>query len=419
VSTEAKNIKVFISYKKLEGPNPNVAITPQIALDIASSLEAHDYAVFIDKRKIEPGRDWTKQIHENVVTSDVLIVLLEPKTAESDWVQREVDMARGAHVSILPLQIDDSVDIKATLERLALYTIHRSIKFSGTDEDYQQLFADVERLSKLTRDEQAIWINKLGEQRRVRPADVNANYAAYKLQSHPDAPTIHIATGDMTQMSGIDVMVNSENDYMQMARIYESNTLSSVMRRKGSQIEEGRVIKDCIQEELDRYIKTLKTKRPIMRGQVIPTTTGYEKGELADTGARYILHAATVTVDPNDRKIQPIRSDAGIIEAVINCFKEISEIEQNEGIVLPNGTRLSRAPHRPIESIIFPLFGTGQGGRSTSEVAPPMTKAFKQFLRRGKYGQLKRIHFCVFSITDVQFVHQALDAEGFEQIQED
>ena len=68
-----------------------------------------------------------------------------------------------------------------------------------------------------------------------------------------------IAAGDMFNMPGprtIDVYVNSENDYMQMARIFESRTVSSLLRFYGSKLDEaGRIEEDTIQDELNQIIR--------------------------------------------------------------------------------------------------------------------------------------------------------------------
>src|SRR5215470_5193312 len=102
--------QIFVSYRKLPDRS-----TPQIALDIVTRLKAYDYETFIDLERLEGGLEWEQEIYSNIFRSDVLIVLLQKETADSEWVQREVDVARGAQVSILPLQVDDEVDIADTV----------------------------------------------------------------------------------------------------------------------------------------------------------------------------------------------------------------------------------------------------------------------------------------------------------------
>jgi len=97
----------------------------------------------------------------------VLIVLLQKETADSEWVQREVDVARGAQVSILPLQVDDEVDIADTVKKLALGTIQHFPRFSGSDSQYKKLVKNIQTLTERTRRRQKTRINQLEAQWRL------------------------------------------------------------------------------------------------------------------------------------------------------------------------------------------------------------------------------------------------------------
>jgi hypothetical protein len=61
--------------------------------------------------------------------------------------------------------------------------------------------------------------------------------------------SIHIASGDIFRLSNYDILVNSENDYMQMARIFDMASLSSNIRHYGSATEKG-YLEDTIQLEI-------------------------------------------------------------------------------------------------------------------------------------------------------------------------
>jgi len=61
-----------------------------------------------------------------------------------------VDVARGAQVSILPLQVDDEVDIADTVKKLALGTIQHFPRFSGSDSQYKKLVKNIQTLTERT-----------------------------------------------------------------------------------------------------------------------------------------------------------------------------------------------------------------------------------------------------------------------------
>src|SRR4051812_1054643 len=99
------------------------------------------------------GVSFAELIVESVLTCDVLIVLLAPGVDESDWVRREIDMARGAHVSILPLTIDFYDQV--TLQRLEIADLQYAT-YRGPD-DEQRLLDNIDYLARVTRDNQNAW----------------------------------------------------------------------------------------------------------------------------------------------------------------------------------------------------------------------------------------------------------------------
>src|SRR5262249_33740749 len=86
----------------------------------------------------------------------------------------------------------------------------------------------------------------------IQPAQ--EKYATYKLDSIEC--NIHLAVGNVMEMNDIDVFVNTENAYLQMARIFESSTISALLRYGGSHIRRNnqQLAQDTIQDELNSVI---------------------------------------------------------------------------------------------------------------------------------------------------------------------
>ncbi len=416
-TTNQKNIKVFISYR-------NIPLSQQEGDFLANALKSEaGYEVFIDTQELKNkgGVKWAETIYDNIHTSDVLIVLLEQETHFSEWVQREIDVARGAHVSILPIAIIQAQEIAKVLrdvqEKLAISEM-QFLFFSSQKPNTEPIIESIESLSKRTRDAQKSWVDNLRERRYALKASItDPVYRTYQLLPNK---TICLASGDMTEMQGLDVLVNTENNYMQMARIYESGVLSSVLRREGSLLKNGKILEDSVQIELDDQILHGEGlgSRPIEIEQVIPTHAGHPRSTLAKNGARFIFHASTVYVHPRNRSVTPIKTDANIHQTVLNCLNLFLEVHQNRGIISPPDSprypaeQKAAETYQPLKSIIFPLFGAGQGGRATIEVAPPMIKAFKSFLLKHKNTPdfpLESIHLCVFSEVDIAIVESIMN----------
>lgn len=411
-----KNIKVFISYR-------NIPHSKAEGDFLATQLrDVFGYDVFIDTQELKNkgGVKWAETIYENIHTSDVLIVLLEAETHLSEWVQREIDVARGAHVSILPVAIITEKELARVLrevqEKLAISEM-QFLNFSSAAPHYPPLLESIESLSKKTRDTQKAWNDRLRELRYARkaPGD-NPFHASFELLP---GRKICLAAGDMSQMPNIDVLVNTENNYMQMARIYESGVLSSVLRREGSYIRSGKIVEDSVQQELDLQVTKGEGfgSRPIEMEQVIPTHAGHPRSALVKNGARYIFHAATVYVHPRSRTVTPIQTDASVQQTTLNCLNLLLELNANKGVISPEGSEAHAREQQavdtfePVKSIIFPLFGAGQGGRSTLEVAAPMIVCFRDFLRKHHRKSdfvLETIHLCVYTEVDVAVVESLM-----------
>ena len=437
--------KVFVSYKKKEAKPGTDEDAPDIALEIFDKLASYGFDVFLDRKRLNAGVDWAQSIYSNIHTSDVLIVLLEEETAKSEWVQREVDVARGAHVSILPLPIIDVEEgteirsqlLEGTISKLALAGIQYFQQFKGEEEQYLTLRNDIIRLSKKTRQKQKAWQNDLRSLRHLERASNNKSHKTYTIKDNDKnllPVEIHMATGNLLKFSDIDVLVNSENDYMQMARVFENDRVSSLLRYAGAHIVAGRLLEDTVQDELEAHVHNTPAYKglPVMMGQVIPTSAGHELSKLVlENKARYIFHVASIHVDrmAGGDMLRAIESDDGIAEAVTNTLEMIRLVNRRKGDInapLVDEKGVETDPktldknYKPIESIIFPLFGTGHGRRSIAVVVRPMIKAIKAFLLKNadqddlivtkgnKIEGLKRIHISVFSKPHIEIVDKVI-----------
>ncbi|GII90439.1 hypothetical protein [Sinosporangium siamense] len=141
----------------------------------------------------------------------------------------------------------------------------------------------------------------------------------------------------------IDVVVSSENIYMEMAKTFKSSlsgTLRNVAARRNAL---GEVVDDVLQRELYEWMhKHGRFGVPVAPGTVVPTSSG----DLVRQGIRRVYHAATAIPRPHtdDYAIEP----AAVMRAVHGAF------------ALARDERHAFDP--PLRSICLPLFGSGRGG---------------------------------------------------------
>jgi hypothetical protein len=290
---------VFISYKT--GLDDGLTFTANTIRLHLENQPLNKYKVWMDQTSLKAGEEWNQQIYDQIPKSDVLLLLIADETIKSEWVAREVDYAKGARVTVLPVLIRAGFDIKSAMERFDLTTVQYVKVLGGNEGELKELIEAIDEVRDKTIQNQRRWMTELLEGRGRVIAETNRTYATYNVTD--PAVEVCIAAGDMfdpgTAKNLVDVYVNSENDYLQMARIFESKTISALLRHHGSHIDKaGRIVADSVQDELDQLIEldpNIKT-RPVMIGTVIPASAGHPDSALRkDLAARYIFHVATVT----------------------------------------------------------------------------------------------------------------------------
>jgi O-acetyl-ADP-ribose deacetylase (regulator of RNase III) len=433
--------RVFISYKT--GEDDGLTFTahtirqhleppPAPVKDTTTGRVEPRYRVWMDATSLKAGEEWNRQIYEEIPQSDVLLLLIAEATAKSNWVAREVDYAKGARVTILPVLIRSGFDTKQVLDRFDLSTVQYVSLLNGTADELGKLIGAIEELKDKTAACQKDWLGQLGRQRGRTPyRQSKREYAVFKaadLGAEGLEVEVCVAAGDMFEMGGIDVYVNSENDYMQMARIFESRTVSALIRYYGSQLDDAdRILEDTIQEELDRHIKApgIRT-RPVSLGAVIATSAGRGGSYLREKcGARYVFHTATVSVEGDgiDKRLECGLRETGIRRCARATLEKVLEVDRNSGVVSPADTpqhaeqQVQAAAYKPIRSIILPLFGSGHGGRPSEEIVPALVRGVKEFLvdvaadkTNRDQCRLERIYLAAYFEEDAVLLQKALEA---------
>ncbi|MEO5371231.1 MAG: toll/interleukin-1 receptor domain-containing protein [Magnetococcus sp. DMHC-1] len=109
--------RVFISYKRDEAS--------AVAHQLFDALNGVGYRPFLDTAEITPGKAFQPLLMQQLVDSDLLILLDSPGISQSDWVKKELDQAEDQSIDILymiwPNKITASPERKIR-ESLALGT---------------------------------------------------------------------------------------------------------------------------------------------------------------------------------------------------------------------------------------------------------------------------------------------------------
>ncbi|MBX9632929.1 MAG: hypothetical protein K2X67_20565, partial [Burkholderiales bacterium] len=295
-------------------------------------------------------------------------------------------------ISILPIGFDlTRTDLDNQLKELDIGHLQarltQNIRLNAREALLAEIRTDLTAAAARTRESQKETLRELLDRRSppVRKASDNQRAASFILPSRRSGISLHLATGDLMRFRDIDAIVNSENDYMQMARFFETRTVSSMLRRRGARIRDGRY-EDTIQQELDWQLRD--RGRPVQVAEVFATSSGGPNCDLVRVNrTRYIFHVAAVQAVDAQGIVVPFKEPHQIEACVRSALAKLVEVNAARGIVSPPATEQrsqqeARAStgETPCRSLLFPLFGTGQGGADAHEVVQSMLAGLTAYL---------------------------------------
>jgi O-acetyl-ADP-ribose deacetylase (regulator of RNase III) len=192
------------------------------------------------------------------------------------------------------------------------------------------------------------------ETARPKPlaSGIDATYSVPRSQDQQ----ILIRTGNIRSVRDIDVIVNSENTDMLLARFYERSLSATLRYMDAIKGMDGRVVQDSLAESLSKVIQENNIRLPVQAGVVIPTGTA----GLQENGIRYVFHVAAVQGSV-EAGYEPVTSQLPTcIDNVFSTARRINkELSETKDAV-------------PLQSMLFPLLGAGTAKLSPHESADIM-----------------------------------------------
>jgi O-acetyl-ADP-ribose deacetylase (regulator of RNase III) len=197
---------------------------------------------------------------------------------------------------------------------------------------------------------------------------------------------VGIATGNLANVTGIDVWVNTENTYMEMARPSEP-TISGTIRYHGSKRDDyGHIVDDSIYEQLRERIARRTTVAPCT-----VLTTG--PGELAASHqVKRVIHVASVEGEPG----------AG--------YRQVLDVGRCMRNVLAEIDRLNAAGE-DLRTAVVPLFGTGVASANLRQTVEAMVGATIDYFRSHRTARLQTVYLLAFTDVHEATCRLVLDLE--------
>lgn len=258
-------------------------------------------------------------------------------------------------LNVLGYDIDDTQKLEASRQKIREYVKNGMEKQSVDSLVHEYLDGlKVERKSK-----------KLGKKMS----------RLYQIANVPGRE-IGIITGDIQNITEVDVWVNPENTDMLMARHFDRGISATIRYLGATRDDLGRVTDDIIANELSALVKGARAAA----GQVIATGSGELK---ESNNVKKIFHAASV------------EGEIGV------GYTPIREIEKCVRNALKKADSKDLAGEN-IQSILFPLMGTGTAQLEPEAVTKKLIDAAIFYIEENPQTKVEKVFFLTRNQEDLK-----------------
>ena len=111
------SFNVFISYstKDLETVN-----------HIKGMLRNPYIETFFAENSVQPGESLVKKIYSAIKNTDLFLLMWSSNSQESEWVSREIELARSENKTIVPIKLDKKSKLPGILGDIKYIPFHES-----------------------------------------------------------------------------------------------------------------------------------------------------------------------------------------------------------------------------------------------------------------------------------------------------
>lgn len=217
-------------------------------------------------------------------------------------------------------------------------------------------------------------------------ARLSLSYTLLRLPTR----SIGIATGNIAEIIGADVLVNSENPELSMADINGGSVSSALNFYSAKWDDNGNLIEETIPQDLIAARRHLPEE--VSLATVLATAA---TGSLKLIGVRYVIHAATVLGNRQTgyKPATPIQ----LGRAITNSLSLVDSLN----------CQYYRTSN-PLRTVVFPVFGTGEGGLEIADVVQGLIERAIDYLET-HLTEIEHIYFCAYAQPHFDQLKSCLD----------
>ena len=131
-------LNIFISHAKEDR---------EYAKQLAQKFRYAGHEVWIDAYNIQGGQDWEEEIFNGIEQAEVVVVCLSPASINSQWVRREIFLARAQHKTVLPIMLVECISLLNKYEETRGLSRFQVINFEGRhDQAIQESLSALRRI---------------------------------------------------------------------------------------------------------------------------------------------------------------------------------------------------------------------------------------------------------------------------------
>jgi O-acetyl-ADP-ribose deacetylase (regulator of RNase III) len=359
---------VFVSHNHVDDPFVDRLVT---------DLNSHGIETFVDHRNLRHGQHWPTEVESALNQCNQMIAVVSDYSKASKNCTDEWNVFIEDQKEIIPVWLTGD----------KMYFRFRTVHY--VDFRTNQYDEPLRRLIGVLTDAHVDTVPADSLAVPEEPVALNSRLAArYPLARRPEK-AIGIATGNIAELTGVDVLVNSENTRLRMDRI-EGRSVSATLNAFGAEWDEhGELISETLDLELQEARHTLP--RSVPPGTVVVTSAG----SLRKIGVRHIVHAVSVIGRRNGGFEPATRIQLG--RCVTNSLAQIDDLNRS----------LYHAPD-PLRIVAFPIFGTGEGGISTAEIAQTLVERAIDYLEVND-TRIETAYFVAYRQKDLDELRAVLD----------
>jgi O-acetyl-ADP-ribose deacetylase (regulator of RNase III) len=171
---------------------------------------------------------------------------------------------------------------------------------------------------------------------------------------------------------------------MQMARYYD-RSLSALIRYEGAEKDEnGEVITNTIANELAAIVGE---RESVTAGNIYVTGAGALASAL---GVKRVFHAATTHGVPG----HGYQVMHGVDQCITNSLRRMDQ----------------RYADERLQTIVFPMMGTGEGGGDVYIIAPKLIEAVASYFTSNPGSHVAKVYFSAWNMRDLEACQASLSS---------